>query len=66
MARTITINVGGSEGTYDLYTYYAYLNANAGIATTEQCEFNQALQLVKALYTYAIVTDNYVDAPAIN
>ena len=66
MARTITINVGGAEGTYDLYTYYAYLNANAGIATTEQCEFNQALQLVKALYTYAIVTDQYVDAPAIN
>lgn len=59
MVKTITINVGGNEGTYDLYTYYAALNAKAGTSTTEACAANQALQIIKALYTYAAVAEKY-------
>ena len=59
MAKMITITVEGATGTYDLYTYYAALVIKAGTSSTEACACNQALQVIKALYTYAQVASNY-------
>ena len=57
MSDTITINVNGSSGTYDLYTYCSALESNADTSSAEACANKQALALVKALYVYAVLAN---------
>lgn len=63
MTHDITISVGGSSATYNLYTYYAGLYAiSQGEVNATQKDAISALSFIHALYTYADIADRHLDA----